>query len=891
MSLINRYNSLSIKYKLLFTVLVSITVLFTIFVSVNYFTFTSNLNKSYYKKLDVQNQEFNSSLKILTDKAYNTSVIFSNLTQIKEAFLLTIQTNENNCSTFFLNEEFKTLHKQLELSEGQNANIRFIKPDGTVIYRLGDKECSKQTVSRKTFDRVVKTKIAYSGIDFIEDNIVISAIVPVFEGTKLIGVVESIYTFDALLNLLNNSNIAVIVSNYKTKNAEDNISGNFVAYSKEDVDINRYHELEIEKKELNFYSDAIYGKFDVSSELYKVQVLSKISNKEVNDEKTAMFILTLSSFIGILIAIALIVYYTINKMVVYPLNVLTKRVISSSKGQITKELKVKYEDEIGKALKANNDLMLGVKKSAMFASEIGNGNLDAEYTTLSTDDILGNSLLKLRDELIESKNKEEKQKQENIIRNWLNEGLAKFGDILRQDNDDLVKLSDKILSNLVHYIDAVQGGIFLIDDDEQELEQISSYAYNRKKFIEKRIPISEGILGACILEKEYIYLKEIPENYIEVTSGLGDAKPNFVLVIPLIFNDLILGVMEFAFLKEVEDYKIEFCNDIAESIASTLTTVKINKQTAELLEQTQQQTEEMSAQEEEMRQNLEEMQATQEETSRKENEFKGVLNSIDNTLIRVELSTDGEVTSVNDRFVEVFNNTYKEVIGTNLFQIIDDEYIGEYKLILTNAINHNNTEASLIKFIKRNREVAWLHISITPVYNNEEIIKLEMLAIDMTKQKQIEDELIEKERDLRINMEELSASFQLISNKEVQFNNLTKSLNNSFLTAEIDIKGKIINYNEIFNNTFGLKDDKTDFKKLIKKDFVKEFNTVYNRAKEQYVSEIFRYVCINNEEKLIYSTFTPIFNEENNLEMIIFIGFEKNKTKDKDNLVIDLNEL
>ena len=888
MSLINRYNSLSIKYKLLSTVLVSITILFTIFVSINYFTFTSNLNKSYYKKLDVQSNEFNNSLKTLTDKAVNTSVIFSNLTQIKEAFLLTIQANDDYCSSFFLNEEFENLHNQLELTDGENANIRFIKPNGNVIYQLGDKSCSKQTVSRKTFDRVVKTKIAYSGIDFIDDKILISSIVPVFEGQKLIGIIESIYTFDVLLELLNNNNIAIFVKNHSVNNDGNTGSNKFIAYSKQAVDINKYEELKDEGKELNFYSDAIYGVFDINSEFYTAQVLSKISNKEVNDEKTSMFILTLISFIGILLAIALIVYFTINKMLIIPLDILTKRVNLSSKGHITKALKVKSEDEIGRALKANNELMLGIEKSAIFASEIGGGNLDAEYSILSKEDKLGNSLIKLREDLLLSRNNEEKQKKENIIRNWFNEGLAKFGDILRQDNDDLTKLSDKLLNNIIHYIEAVQGGIFLVDDEGEELEQISSYAYNRKKFIEKRVPVKEGILGACILEKQHIYLKEIPENYIELTSGLGDAKPNHILLIPLMFNDVVLGVMEFAFLKEVEEHKISFCNNIAESIASTLTTVKVNKQTAELLEQTQQQTEEMSAQEEEMRQNMEEMQATQEETTRRESEFKGIMNSIDNTLIRIELNTDGEVISVNNKFLETFTITNNEIIKTNLYQIIDTNHLSNYKLALMQAIN-NETGTDLIKFIKKDKQEVWLHISITPVLNNEELIKIELLAIDITKQKKIENELIKKEKDLLLNIEELSASYQSASNKEVKFNNITKSLDNSFLTAEIDENGIITNYNDVFNKNFGIKNDNTKFIKLLNKDFIKNFEASFRLSKEQYISEIFKYICISNKEKMIHSTFTPIFNEDNILEKIIFIGFEN--VKPKDNLIIDLNEL
>ena len=134
-----------------------------------------------------------------------------------------------------------------------------------------------------------------------------------------------------------------------------------------------------------------------------------------------------------------------------------------------------------------------------------------------------------------------------------------------------------------------------------------------------RVLLGEGLVGACALEKETIILTEIPEEYISISSGLGEANPNCILLVPLKQDDKVVGVFEVASFKVFEQYEIEFIEKVAESIAATVITVKINEKTRYLLEQSQQQAE-MQAQEEEMRQNMEEL-ITQEEMARKEKEM------------------------------------------------------------------------------------------------------------------------------------------------------------------------------------------------------------------------------------------------------------------------------
>ncbi len=139
---------------------------------------------------------------------------------------------------------------------------------------------------------------------------------------------------------------------------------------------------------------------------------------------------------------------------------------------------------------------------------------------------------------------------------------------------------------------------------------------------------AEGLIGACAAERDAIILKEVRQDYIEITSGLGGSNPNYIIVVPLIFEDEVMGVIEIASLQVLKEHEVQFLKDIAKSIASTLHTVKINTLTAELLMKSKEQAEMMAAQEEEMRQNMEELQATQEEAARKTIELEGLVNAL-----------------------------------------------------------------------------------------------------------------------------------------------------------------------------------------------------------------------------------------------------------------------
>jgi methyl-accepting chemotaxis protein len=305
-----------------------------------------------------------------------------------------------------------------------------------------------------------------------------------------------------------------------------------------------------------------------------------------------------------------------SKRVSTSLNGLKEVVNNISEGEL-QESNIISDDEIGEMAMAVNKLISSLKKKVQFAEQIGEGDFSPDYKPVGEKDVLGISLLTMRNNLKISADEDKK-------RNWATEGLAKFVDILRSNNSKTSNLSENILTNLVKYLKANQGTMFVVNDENEKdvhLEMVACYAYDRKKHLEKRIEIGEGLAGQAYLEKDIIYLTEVPGNYVTITSGLGDANPRCVLIVPLKMNEKVYGIIEIASFVPFQKYMIEFTEKLGESIASTIAATKINDRTSALLAHTQIQAEEMRAQEEEMRQNMEELQATQEEMARKENDY------------------------------------------------------------------------------------------------------------------------------------------------------------------------------------------------------------------------------------------------------------------------------
>lgn len=333
----------------------------------------------------------------------------------------------------------------------------------------------------------------------------------------------------------------------------------------------------------------------------------------------------------------------------------------------------KYEAEIERL----NAIIL---HAAEYISEIGKGNIDAEYNS-DTDDILRSALFSMRAQLRLISEQEKNQV-------WANTGLALFADLLRSQYNSLNDFSNALISNLVKYLRANQGGIFILSGEDQGqpfLEMSASYAYDRKKYIEKKIKIGQGLLGQAFLEQETIYMTELPDQYTSVTSGLGEATPHSILIVPLKYNENVLGAVEIASFNKFEKYQIEFVEKIAQSIASAVSSIKINERTERLLNETREQAESLRSQEEEMRQNLEELQATQEKSEEMSNELRANKKVLEQKLKEHEAESER---------IQQYLDNYKKILIEVLDELPQKIFLkddqGKFILVNTAVANAHN---------------------------------------------------------------------------------------------------------------------------------------------------------------------------------------------------------
>ncbi len=290
-------------------------------------------------------------------------------------------------------------------------------------------------------------------------------------------------------------------------------------------------------------------------------------------------------------------------------------------------------NEIADVATSVNEVTEYLKDASQFIQEIGKGNLGIDYKELDQRYVQGKN--RLADALIEMQKKLRDLNEEEQRRQWANDGLTRFVDILRTGGEDISQLGDKIIAALVGYTRSNQGGLYLLNDDDQHskfLELISLFAFDTRKFESQKIKPGEGILGQTFLEKETTYLKEVPHEYVRITSGLGGANPKSLLMVPLKIDQTVYGVIELASFNDYADHEIKFVERLSETIASTFASVKSAQRNRTLLEESNSAAEMMRAQEEEMRQNMEELQATQEEMARKERDYITRIEQLENRL-------------------------------------------------------------------------------------------------------------------------------------------------------------------------------------------------------------------------------------------------------------------
>lgn len=492
-----------------------------------------------------------------------------------------------------------------------------------------------------------------------------------------------------------------------------------------------------------------------------------------------------------------------------------------------------------------------------FVESLCEGKIDVEYVP-EENDILGKSVVELRDYIATSKRDEQIRRNEDEQRGWVAEGLAKFGEILRLNNDNIEELSYQIVLNLVKYVNANQGAFYILEDSEKDnvfFRMTACYAYERKKYADKIIPWGDGLVGACALERQIIYMKNVRDSYLQITSGLGKANPRGVLLTPLLMNDNVYGVIELASFNVFEQYQLDFIKKVTESIATTISTVKINLITAKLLTESRLQAEELALKEQQMRQNMEELQATQEEASRQSEKFISFTNSVNHTLIRANFDVYGNLIYANTKFLQKLEyESNSEVEGKPLSMFINKKDRVWFDNIWYGLSKGGKHFEGDIKMLSKTGKDIWMMSTFTCVRTAEEgVDNILFLAIDTTDKKK----------------------------QSLDYEGQILALNRSNIKVEFSPTADIIEANEHFLHAMGYHDIgyKTLFDMVVSTERVNV---------EQLWDDIIHgipyegqlnFITKNKEMKWLRCTFTAVNDMYDEVAKVILIANDINREK------------
>jgi len=305
-----------------------------------------------------------------------------------------------------------------------------------------------------------------------------------------------------------------------------------------------------------------------------------------------------AGFLGLLVMAGVVVF--VSGRITRPLKKTTRMLDQLARGIIHKEdgLIVSTRDELGQMALALERLARSLENNARFASAIGQGVLDHDYRPQSEQDILGNALLQMRQNL-------KKLSDINANNSWLQTSIVETGNILRGEKTES-ELAAQLLSKLAEILKFQAGAVYVLDHEET-LKLTGSYAFSHRKSHQAHFKFGEGLVGQAALEKKIILFDNVPDDFIYIQSGMGEGPARQVIVQPFLFQGQIVGVLELAALTPWDDLKCTLLDQIEESIAIAFHSIRTRQEMTRLLATTQEQAEELRVQQEELREANEEL--------------------------------------------------------------------------------------------------------------------------------------------------------------------------------------------------------------------------------------------------------------------------------------------
>jgi CheY-like chemotaxis protein/signal transduction histidine kinase/HAMP domain-containing protein len=249
--------------------------------------------------------------------------------------------------------------------------------------------------------------------------------------------------------------------------------------------------------------------------------------------------------------------------------------------------------------------------------------------------------------------------QKNMEQDWLKTNLARFTRML-QGQRDKTTVAQMVLSELAPLVDAQQG-VFYVNNStngQPTMKLLGGYAYKKRKNLANEFSAGEGLVGQCTVERERILVTNVPNNYVYVSSGLGEAPPQNIVVLPVLFEGDVKAVIELSTFSTFSDTHLTFLDQLTESIGIVLNTIEANTRTEDLLQQSQSLAGELQSQQDELKKTNEQLEQQAESLRESEELLKSQQEELQQT--NEELQEKAELLARQKAEVEAKNREVEE---------------------------------------------------------------------------------------------------------------------------------------------------------------------------------------------------------------------------------------
>jgi methyl-accepting chemotaxis protein len=326
-----------------------------------------------------------------------------------------------------------------------------------------------------------------------------------------------------------------------------------------------------------------------------------------------------------------------------------------------------------------------------------------------------------------------RKKESNSL--WIASGISTISE-LKHTGKDVSEYAQSVIQSIVPSLSATHGGFFILGDRHADphFRLIASYAHGRRKCGDARINPGDGILGQLYYEPELKLVTNVPEHYLKITSGLGEATARCICIVPLMWERELFGAIEIATFKPFDSCQLEYLQKIGEIIGYNLSTIEAHQRTEALLRETQDMTVEIKAREEELRQNMMELRTTQDEMRQKQKEMNAVMSS----LSTVELDLEGNVVDANQIFLGITGYALADITRRSYKNLIpqDGNDPVQYE-IMWNSILSGRAFSGEFRIVNKAGVNMWMAGNFTPVTNEQGApLKVMVVSLFITQDKE-----------------------------------------------------------------------------------------------------------------------------------------------------------